>query len=117
MPASNSIGDSVLAGLDIVHDSRGRFLEVGIALAVLGPALRGYTGDLPVRYSDEREYGLTLVLASLLIAGVMLLTQLPRACLWFIGMAIGFDLIVDRPFVALGAVSRRVPSGRSFART
>jgi uncharacterized membrane protein HdeD (DUF308 family) len=195
MSASNSIGASIAAGLDKIHDSWGWFIALGIALIVLGGVciagdmtatvvtvlafgwllimgavvaliqafqvrtwsgfflfflsalLRGFTGYLLVRYPIAGEYGLTLLLASFFIVGgvfraigasalqfpqwgwavfsgivsvalgVMLLTQLPTSSLWFIGMAIGIDLIFDGGwFIALGAALRGVPSGRSFAR-
>jgi uncharacterized membrane protein HdeD (DUF308 family) len=47
----------------------------------------------------------------------MLLTQLPAASLWFIGLAIGVDFIFDGGwFIALGTALRGVPSNRSLAR-
>jgi uncharacterized membrane protein HdeD (DUF308 family) len=195
MSASNSIGSSILAGLDRIHDSWGWFVALGIALIVLGGVcivgdmaatrvsilvfgwlliigavlafiqafqvrawsgfllfflsalLRGVAGYLLVRYPLEGEYGLTLLLASFFIVGgafravgasalqfpqwgwavlsgivsvalgVLLLTHLPISSLWFIGMAIGVDLIFDGGwFIALGAALRGVTSGRSFAR-
>jgi uncharacterized membrane protein HdeD (DUF308 family) len=38
MSASNSIGASIAAGLDKIHDSWGWFIALGIALIVLGGA-------------------------------------------------------------------------------
>jgi uncharacterized membrane protein HdeD (DUF308 family) len=118
----------------------------GFFLFFLSALLRGFTGYLLVRYPLEGEYGLTLVLASFFVVGgvfravgagamqfpqwgwvvlsgivsvalgVMLLTQLPIASLWFIGLAIGIDFIFDgASFVALGIALRGVPSGRSLA--
>jgi len=119
----------------------------GFFLFFLSALLRGFTGYVLVRYPLAGEYGLTMLLASLFIVGgvfrafgagalqfpqwgwsvvsgivsvalgVMLLTQLPIASLWFIGMAIGIDFIFDGgSFIALGAALHRVPSGRSLAR-
>jgi uncharacterized membrane protein HdeD (DUF308 family) len=119
----------------------------GFFLFLLTALLRGFTGYLLVRYPLLGEYGLTLLLASLFIVGgvfraigasslkfphwgwavfsgivsvvlgVMLLTQLPAASLWFIGLAIGVDFIFDGGwFIALGTALRGVPSNRSLAR-
>jgi uncharacterized membrane protein HdeD (DUF308 family) len=118
----------------------------GFFLFFLSALLRGFTGYLLVRYPLAGEYGLTLLLASFFIVGgvfraigagalkfpqwgwavfsgivsvalgVMLLTQLPLVSLWFIGLAVGIDLIFDGGwFIALGAALRGVPTGRSFA--
>jgi len=195
MSASNSVGTSIAAGLEKIHDSWGWFVALGISLMVLGAVcilgeatatlatelafgwllivgsvvaliqafqvrtwsgfflfslsalLRGFTGYLLVRYPLVGEYSLTLLLASLFIGGglfraigasalqfpqwgwavfsglvsaalgIMLLNQLPTSSLWFIGLAIGIDFIVDGGWlIAFGAALRGVPSGRSFAR-
>lgn len=118
----------------------------GFLLFFLSALLRGFAGYLLVRYPLEGEYGLTLLLASFFIVGgvfravgasalqfpqwgwavvsgivsvalgALLLTHLPISSVWFIGLAIGIDLIFDGGwFIALGAALRGVPSGRAFA--
>jgi len=97
----------------------------GFFLFLLSALFRGFTGYLLVRYPVAGAEGLTLVLASFFIVGglfravgsgmakfprwgwavvsgvisvilgVMLLWQMPITALWFIGFAIGVDLIVD----------------------
>jgi uncharacterized membrane protein HdeD (DUF308 family) len=119
----------------------------GFFLYLLSALLRGFTGYLLIRYPLAGELSLTLVLASFFIVGgifravgagtlqfpqwgwslfsgivsvalgIMLLTKLPVVGLWFIGLAVGIDFILDgASFVALGAALRGVPSGRSLAR-
>jgi len=119
----------------------------GFFLFFLSALLRGFTGYLLVRYPLVGEYSLTLLLASLFMVGgvfraigastlqfpqwgwavfsgvvsvalgVMLLNQLPTSSLWFIGLAIGIDFIVDGGWlIAFGATLRGVSTGRSFAR-
>jgi uncharacterized membrane protein HdeD (DUF308 family) len=97
----------------------------GFFLSLLSALFRGFTGYLLIRYPLAGAASLTLVLASFfvvggvfraigaammkfprwgwsvfsglvsLVLGVMLLTQLPVSSIWFIGFAIGVDLIVD----------------------
>lgn len=97
----------------------------GSLLHLLSALLRGFTGYLLVRYPGAGAVSLTLVLASLFVVGglfraigagmiqlprwgwaafsgilsvvlgVILLTQLPVSSLWFIGFAIGVDLIFE----------------------
>ncbi len=92
---------------------------------LLSAILRGVTGYLLVRYPTAGAASLTLVLASFfivtglfraigagtmklprwgwsvfsglvsLVLGIMLLVQMPVSSLWFIGFAIGVDLIFD----------------------
>jgi len=119
----------------------------GFLLCLLSALLRGFTGYLLIRYPLAGEMSLTLLLASFFIVGgmframgagtlqfprwgfavfsgllsvalgVMLLSQLPTSSLWFIGLAIGIDLIFDgTSFIALGTALRSVPSGRDLAK-
>jgi uncharacterized membrane protein HdeD (DUF308 family) len=97
----------------------------GFFLFLLSALFRGFTGYLLVRYPLAGAESLTLVLASLFIVGgmfraigfgmakfprwgwavfsgtvsvalgVMLLAQWPVLSVWFIGFAIGVDLVVD----------------------
>lgn len=97
----------------------------GSLLYLLSALLRGFTGYLLVRYPGAGAVSLTLLLASFFVVGglfraigagmiqlprwgwstfsgvlsvvlgVLLLTQLPASSLWFIGFAIGLDLIFD----------------------
>jgi uncharacterized membrane protein HdeD (DUF308 family) len=97
----------------------------GFFLYLLVALFRGFTGYLLVRYPLMGAESLTLVLASFLmvgglfraigsgmakfprwgwavfsgvistILGIMLLAQMPISAVWFIGFAIGVDLIVD----------------------
>ncbi|HUO94779.1 MAG TPA: HdeD family acid-resistance protein [Steroidobacteraceae bacterium] len=97
----------------------------GSLLYLLSALLRGFTGYLLVRYPAAGAMSLTLVLASFFVVGgsfraigagmiqfprwgwsvfsgvlsvvlgVMLLVQLPASSVWFIGFAIGIDLIFE----------------------
>jgi len=97
----------------------------GFFVYLLSALFRGFTGYLLIRYPLSGAEGLTLVLASFFIVGgafraigsgmvkfprwgwsvfsgvvavvlgVMLLMQMPISGIWFIGFAIGVDLIVD----------------------
>jgi uncharacterized membrane protein HdeD (DUF308 family) len=97
----------------------------GFFLYLLSALFRGFTGYLLIRYPLIGAESLTLVLASFLIVaglfraigsgmaklprwgwacfsgvisvvlGIMLLAQMPVSGIWFIGFAIGLDLIVD----------------------
>ena len=97
----------------------------GFLLSLLGALLRGFTGYLLIRHPLAGAATLTLILASFLIVGglfrgigagmlkfphwgwsvfsgivslglgIMLLVQLPVSSVWFIGFAIGLDLIFD----------------------
>lgn len=115
----------------------------GFLLSLLSAVLRGFTGYLLLRYPPAGELGLTLLLASFFIAGgafrgagagllrfpqwgwitlsgvvsvvlgAMLLGQLPGANLWFTGLAICVDLVLDgTSLVALGLTLRSAPPGR-----
>jgi uncharacterized membrane protein HdeD (DUF308 family) len=97
----------------------------GFFLYLLSALLRGFTGYLLIRYPGAGAASLTLVLASFfvvgglfraiaagmaqfprwvwsvfsgivsLVLGIVLLVQMPVSSVWFIGFAIGVDLIVD----------------------
>ena len=115
----------------------------GFFLYLLSALLRGFTGYLLVRYPDAGALSLTLILASFFVVGglfratgaamlkfpnwgwvtasgilafvlgVMLLTQLPAASIWFIGFAIGVDMIFDGvSLLALASAVHRIPSLR-----
>jgi uncharacterized membrane protein HdeD (DUF308 family) len=97
----------------------------GFLLSLLSALFRGFTGYLLIRYPAMGAAALTLILASLfivggvfraigagtlqfprwgwsvfsgilsLVLGIILLVQMPVSSIWFIGFAIGVDLIVD----------------------
>jgi uncharacterized membrane protein HdeD (DUF308 family) len=97
----------------------------GFLFSLLSALFRGFTGYLFIRYPLAGAASLTLILASFFIVGglfraigagmlkfprwgwsvasalvsialgVMLLWQMPGSSVWFIGFAIGIDLIVD----------------------
>ena len=97
----------------------------GFLLSLLSALFRGFAGYLLIRYPLAGAATLTLVLASLFIVGglfraigagmlkfpswgwavfsgivslglgIMLLAQMPVSSLWFLGFAIGVDLIFD----------------------
>jgi len=97
----------------------------GFLLSLLSALFRGFTGYLLIRYPLAGAASLTLILASFfivgglvraigagmlkfprwgwsvfsgivsLVLGIMLLAQMPVSSVWFIGFAIGVDLIFD----------------------
>jgi uncharacterized membrane protein HdeD (DUF308 family) len=97
----------------------------GFLLYFLSALLRGFTGYLLIRYPAAGAVGLTLILASFFVVGglfraigaavlkfprwgwatfsglvsvvlgIMLLVQMPVSSIWFIGFAIGVDMIFD----------------------
>ncbi len=97
----------------------------GFFLHLLSALFRGFTGYLLIRYPLAGAASLTLILASFFVVsgmfraiaagmmkfprwgwavfsgivsvalGVMLLAQMPLSSIWFIGFAIGVDLIFD----------------------
>jgi len=97
----------------------------GFLLSLLSALFRGFTGYLLIRYPLAGAASLTLILASFfivgglfraigagmlkfprwgwsvfsgivsLVLGIMLLAQMPVSSIWFIGFAIGVDLIFD----------------------
>ena len=112
----------------------------GSLLYVLSGLLRGFTGYLLIRYPGAGALSLTLVLASFFIVGglfrsigagmlqfprwgwavfsgvlsivlgVLLLVQLPVSSVWFIGFAIGVDLVFDgTALVGLATAIHRIP--------
>lgn len=108
----------------LVHAFRIRTWS-GTFLYLLSALLRGFTGYLLVRYPSAGAVSFTLILASFFIVGglfraiaaamvtfprwgwavfsgivsvglgIMLLGQMPASSVWFIGFAIGVDMIVD----------------------
>ena len=110
--------------LGLVHAFRTHSWE-GFLLSLLSALFRGFTGYLLIRYPLAGAASLTLILASFFIVsglfraigagmlkfprwgwsvlsgivslalGIMLLTQMPVSGVWFIGFAIGLDLIFD----------------------
>jgi uncharacterized membrane protein HdeD (DUF308 family) len=112
----------------------------GSLLYVLSAVLRGFTGYLLVRYPGAGAMSLTLLLASFFVVGglfrsigagmlqfprwgwsvasgilsialgVLLLVQLPVSSVWFIGFAIGVDLIFDgAALVGLATAIHQIP--------
>ena len=97
----------------------------GFLLSLLSALFRGFTGYLLIRYPLAGAAGLTLILASFFIVGglfraigagmlkfprwgwsavsgvvslalgIMLLAQMPVSSVWFIGFALGVELIFD----------------------
>jgi uncharacterized membrane protein HdeD (DUF308 family) len=97
----------------------------GFLLYFLSALLRGFTGYLLIRYPESGAVGLTLILASFFVVGglfralgaavlkfprwgwvtfsgivsvvlgVLLLVEMPVSSVWFIGFAIGIDMLFD----------------------
>ena len=117
----------------------------GFFLYLLSALLRGFTGYLLVRYPITGAESLTLVLGSFFIVGglfraigsgmaqfpnwgwgvfsgivsvalgVMVLWQMPITGLWFIGLAVGIDLIVDGIAVSsFASAIHHLPRGTVF---
>jgi len=111
----------------------------GFFLHLLSALFRGFTGYLLVRYPLAGAASLTLILASFFVVtgifraiaagamrfprwgwavfsgsvsvvlGVMLLAQMPVSSIWFIGFAIGVDLIFDgASLIGLGTAIHQV---------
>ena len=130
----------------LVHAFRTRTWS-GFFLYLLSAVLRAMTGFLLVRYPLIGALSLTLLLASLfivggvfravgaaslrfprwgwtfasgvvaLLLGVMLLAQLPTSSLWFLGLAVGIDLILEgTALVAFGGALRGLLSSTGAAR-
>jgi uncharacterized membrane protein HdeD (DUF308 family) len=108
----------------LVHAFRTRTWS-GFLFSLLSALLRGFTGYLLIRYPLAGAISFTLILASFFIVGglfraigaeitrfprwgwavfsgilslalgIVLLAQMPAASIWFIGFAIGIDMIVD----------------------
>lgn len=112
----------------------------GFFLFLLNALLRGFTGYLLIRYPAAGAVTLTLVLASFFIVGglfraissavlelprwgwslfsglvsvalgIMLLVQMPVSSVWFIGFALGVDMIFDgSSLIALAAAIHSLP--------
>jgi len=63
MLASNSIGTSIAAGLDKIHDSWGWFIALGIALIVLGGVC--ILGDVTATLATVLAFGWLLIVGAL----------------------------------------------------
>jgi uncharacterized membrane protein HdeD (DUF308 family) len=118
----------------------------GTLLNLLSALFRGFTGFLLIRYPIMGAEALTVVLASFLIVaglfraiasavvklprwgwvvfsgaittvlGFLLLAQMPISGIWFIGFAIGVDLICDGiATIGFAAAMHRVPKPAAFA--
>ena len=118
----------------------------GFVFYLLGALLRGFTGYLLVRYPASGAVAVTLILASFFtvgglfraigatalrlprwgwsalsgfvsfMLGVALLAQMPVSGVWFIGLAIGIDLIMDgAALIGLAFSLHRVPKLRAVA--
>jgi uncharacterized membrane protein HdeD (DUF308 family) len=112
----------------------------GFLLSLLSALFRGFTGYLLIRYPLAGAASLTLILASFFIVGglfraigagmlkfprwgwsvfsgvvslalgVMLLAQMPVSSVWFIGFALGVDLIFDgTSLIGLATALRSLP--------
>jgi len=135
----------VAAVISVVHAFRTR-ARSSFPLHLMSAVLRGVTGFLLVRYPLAGAMSLTLILASFFIVGgmvraigsaalqfahwgwralsgvisialgIVLLLQLPVSSIWFIGFAIGVDLIFDGVGVAaVGMALHRVPTSQRLA--
>jgi uncharacterized membrane protein HdeD (DUF308 family) len=113
----------------------------GFFFYLLSALLRGFTGYLLIRYPGAGAAGLTLLLASFFVVGglfraiaagmaqlprwrwalfsgivsvvlgIMLLVQMPISSIWFIGFAIGVDLILEgASLVGFAAAIHSLPS-------
>lgn len=113
----------------------------GFFLSLLTALFRGFTGYLLIRYPAAGAVSLTLILASFLIIsglfraigsgmlkfprwgwsvfsglisvllGVLLLAQMPVSSVWFIGFAIGVDMLCDgASLIAFATAIHRLPS-------
>lgn len=112
----------------------------GFLLSFLSALLRGFAGFFLIRYPAAGAIAVTLILASLffvggvfraigagmmrfpqwgwsvfsgivsVILGIILLAQLPVSSLWFIGFAVGVDMIFEGvSLVGVAAALRRLP--------
>jgi len=119
----------------------------GFFLYLLSALFRGFTGYILVRYPLTGAASLTLILASFFIVGgifraigaamvqfprwgwsvfsgivsaalgIMLISQMPVSSIWFIGFAIGVDLIVDGSSVIAFATAIHNLPGFTESRT
>ena len=117
----------------------------GFFLYLLGALLRGITGYLLVRYPSIGAEGITLLLGSFfvvgglfraiacgmaklprwgwgvfsgvvsVILGILVLGQMPITSHWFIGLAVGVDMILDGVAVcAFASAIHHLPRGSAF---
>ena len=120
----------------------------GFFLYLLSALLRGFTGYLMIRYPDIGAQSLTLIVASFFVVtglfravgaavlkfpywgwstfsgiitfalGVILLAQLPASSTWFIGFAVGVDMIFDgASLLALASAVHKIPGLPSYRPT
>ena len=128
----------------LVHAFRTRSWS-GFLLSLLTALFRGFTGYLLIRYPLAGAAGLTLILSSFFIVagvfraigarmlrlpgwgwsvfsgilsvalGTMLLAQMPASSIWFIGFAIGIDLIFDGvSLIGFATAIRSLPEPRAL---
>jgi uncharacterized membrane protein HdeD (DUF308 family) len=112
----------------------------GFFVYLLSALLRGFTGYLLIRHPDAGAVSLTLILASFFIVGglfravasasvqlprwgwsffsglvsvalgIMLMVQMPASSVWFIGFAVGLDMIMEgSALVAFAAAVHSLP--------
>jgi uncharacterized membrane protein HdeD (DUF308 family) len=132
------------AAISLVHAFQSR-TSGSFFLHLMSVLLRGVTGFLLVRYPSAGAVSLTLVLASFFIVGgvfravgcaalqvprwgwgalsgiisvalgIVMLLQLPTLSIWFIGLAIGVDMIFDGVgLAAMGLALHHLPGGRKL---
>ena len=132
------------AAISLVHAFQSR-TGGSFFLHLMSVLLRGVTGFLLVRYPSAGALSLTLVLASFFIVGgmfravgsaalqlprwswgslsglisvalgVVVLLQLPTLSIWFIGFAIGADMIFEGVgLAAMGLALHHLPSGQKL---
>jgi uncharacterized membrane protein HdeD (DUF308 family) len=135
----------VAAVISVIHAFQTRARSI-FFLHLMSAVLRGVTGFLLIRYPQAGAMSLTLVLASFFIVGgmvraigsaalqfahwgwralsgvistalgIVLLLQLPVSSIWFIGFAVGVDLIFDGVGVAtVGMALHHVPTSQTLA--
>src|SRR5215468_1416090 len=112
----------------------------GFLLSFLSALLRGFTGFFLIRYPTVGAFALTLIIASFflvggifraigaammrfpqwgwsvfsgivsVILGIILLAELPTSSLWFIGFAVGVDMIFEgASLIGVASALRRLP--------
>lgn len=117
----------------------------GFFLHLLSALFRGFTGYLLIRYPLAGAASFTLILASFFVVsgvfraigagaikfprwgwsmfsglvsvvlGIMLLAQMPLSSIWFIGFAIGVDLIVDgASLIGFAMAINTLPKAKAF---
>jgi uncharacterized membrane protein HdeD (DUF308 family) len=120
----------------------------GFFIYLLSALLRGFTGYLMIRYPEVGAVSLTLIVASFFVVsglfravaagvlkfpywgwstfsgiltfalGIMLLTQLPVSSTWFLGFAVGVDMIFDgSSMLALASAVHKIPKLPSYRPT